>query len=163
MGTFPGQRNSTMVETGGPSSIVRDMLKSLPLLPLLLCLACSDTDASTAGGVSFVSPKDNDTVTSPVTVEFAVTGKECVAAETHVGDDGYGHHHIIVDQKMPIPKGEMVPKDEPGGFYHHGKAESKATLTLSPGKHTLTLQFADDKHLSYGPDWSKTITITVEE
>ena len=35
-------------------------------------------------------------------------------------------------------------------------------MTLAPGKHTLTLQFANALHKSYGPGYAKQITITVK-
>jgi len=34
-------------------------------------------------------------------------------------------------------------------------------VELSPGKHTLTLQFANALHKSYGKGFSKELTITV--
>jgi hypothetical protein len=33
---------------------------------------------------------------------------------------------------------------------------------LSPGEHTLTLQFADAKHRSFGKKFAKRITVVVE-
>ena len=139
------------------------MLKSLPLLPLLLCLGCSDSDASTQARVFFVGIEDGATVKSPLLVKFDVEGKECVPKETHKGDDKFGHHHIMVDHDIPIPKGDLVPDDAAGGYFHYGAAQSEATLTLTPGQHTLTLQFADAMHISYGPELAKTITITIVE
>ena len=42
-----------------------------------------------------------------------------------------------------------------------GKSETE--VELAPGKHTLTLQFANGAHQSYGADMSETITIEVVE
>ena len=36
-------------------------------------------------------------------------------------------------------------------------------MKLEPGTHTLTLQFADGNHNSYGEAMSETITVTVEK
>jgi hypothetical protein len=55
----------------------------------------------------------------------------------------------------------MVMKDST--HLHFGKGQTVDTLKLSPGTHTLTLQFADGTHMSYGKDWSSTITITVKQ
>ena len=71
---------------------------------------------------------------------------------------GTGHHHLIVDGQG-VPAGEAVPKDDT--HIHFGQGQTEHTLELSPGKHTLTLQFADGLHRSYGPALSTTITVEV--
>ncbi|MBP6707250.1 MAG: DUF4399 domain-containing protein, partial [Achromobacter sp.] len=40
--------------------------------------------------------------------------------------------------------------------------QTETELKLAPGKHTLTMQFADGAHRSYGPDLSSTISVTVK-
>ena len=45
---------------------------------------------------------------------------------------------------------------------HFGKGQTETELKLAPGKHTLTMQFADGAHRSYGPDLSSTISVTVK-
>jgi hypothetical protein len=60
-----------------------------------------------------------------------------------------------------IPENEVIPTD--ATHMHFGKGQTECDLRLSPGKHTLTLQFANGAHLSYGPKFSKTISITVEK
>ena len=72
---------------------------------------------------------------------------------------GAGHHHIIVDGDA-TPREQIVPKDET--HLHFGKGQTEAAVALAPGKHKLTLQFADGMHRSYGPELSNTIEITVE-
>ena len=69
-----------------------------------------------------------------------------------------GHHHLIVDG-APIPAGKMVPVD--AKHIHFGKGQTETVLKLTPGLHTLTLQFADGAHGSYGPNLSSTIQVTV--
>ena len=54
----------------------------------------------------------------------------------------------------------MVPAD--ATHLHFGKGQTETMLKLTPGKHTLTLQFADGAHQSYGPDLSSTITVEVK-
>ena len=44
---------------------------------------------------------------------------------------------------------------------HFGKGQTETDVPLTPGPHTLTLQFADGAHLSYGPTLSSTIKIQV--
>lgn len=100
---------------------------------------------------------DGDTVSSPVKVEFLVYGKTIKPAGTD--EEGTGHHHIIIDGGS-IQAGKEVPVDDT--HIHFGKCQTETTLDLSPGEHTLTLQFADFLHHSFGGKWSKTITVTVE-
>jgi hypothetical protein len=46
---------------------------------------------------------------------------------------------------------------------HFGKGQTETTQTLTPGKHTLQLIFADYLHQSFDPPLvSKKITITVD-
>ena len=119
--------------------------------------AVSENDGASPKGVSFVVPAEGSTVSSPVKVEMAVSGMEVEPA----GElkDGKGHHHIIIDGSF-IPTGTVVPADSTN--IHYGKGQTETTLDLAPGEHTLTLQFADGLHQSYGEEWSKTISITVE-
>jgi hypothetical protein len=108
-------------------------------------------------GVYFVNIKDGATVKSPVYVQMGVRGKDVEpAGELH---EGKGHHHIIVDGEF-TEQGTMVAKDET--HIHYGKGQTSDSLKLSPGSHTLTLQFANGLHQSYGKDWSNTISIIVE-
>jgi hypothetical protein len=121
--------------------------------------ATNDADTvKEAPGVYFVNLKDGDKVKSPVIVDMGVSGMEVEPAGKI--DKGKGHHHIIIDGSY-VEKGQMVPKDET--HLHFGNGQTLDTLQLSPGKHTLTLQFANGVHQSYGKDWSKTIAITVEK
>lgn len=58
------------------------------------------------------------------------------------------------------PAGEIVPADE--NHLHCGKAQTEATLELTPGAHTLCLQAADGIHTALAGDGaSQAITITV--
>jgi len=52
-----------------------------------------------------------------------------------------------------------VPTD--AKHLHFGKGETQAQVTLPPGRHTLTLQFADGAHRSYGPKWAATVRVNV--
>jgi len=113
--------------------------------------------AHAAGSVDFVAPTDGATVSSPVAVTMGVSGMTVQPAGKIV--DGTGHHHLIIDGE-PVPAGTPVPADKQ--HLHFGKGQTETTVELPPGKHTLTLQFADGLHQSYGPAMSKTIEITVE-
>jgi len=73
---------------------------------------------------------------------------------------GSGHHHLLIDADDSLSHGTMVPKD--ATHLHFGKAQTETELTLAPGKHKLTLQFADGMHRSYGGQLSASITVDVK-
>lgn len=110
-----------------------------------------------AGGVKFLAPEDGAKVKSPLTVRFGVKGMKVVKAGTL--EENTGHHHLIIDGG-PIPEGTAVPKD--ATHIHYGGGDTEATVELTPGEHTLTMQFADGNHLSYGEAFATTIKVTVE-
>lgn len=107
--------------------------------------------------VMFVEPADGAEVGTTFAVKMGVEGATVKPAGEVVA--GTGHHHIIVDGEG-VPAGTAVAKDET--HIHYGDGSTETELTLEPGEHTLTLQFADGMHRSYGPDLSQTITITVK-
>jgi hypothetical protein len=108
--------------------------------------------------VSFANLKDGDTVNSPVLVEFGIEGMTVEpAGEAH---EGKGHHHIIINGGF-IAEGGVVPADSVN--IHYGGGQTSDTLDLPAGTHTLTMQFADGYHRSYGEQLAKTISITVAE
>lgn len=108
-------------------------------------------------GVFFVNHTDGETVASPVIIEMGVNGMTVEPAGAIT--EGMGHHHIIVDGSY-IEKDQIVPAD--ATHIHFGKGQTVDTLALTPGTHTVTLQFANGIHSSYGEEWSKTITLNVE-
>jgi hypothetical protein len=106
--------------------------------------------------VFFVSPKDGAKVGTEVEVEFGLEGMSISPAGENIKDKTKGHHHLIIDA-APIPYGGMVPMDEK--HKHFGKGQTKTKIKLMPGKHTLTMQFADGAHKSFGKALSATITV----
>jgi hypothetical protein len=120
--------------------------------------ALAPASSEEISGVYFVNLKDGDKVKSPVIIQMGVHGMSIEPAGKV--NEGKGHHHIIIDGSF-IEKGQAVPMDKT--HLHFGKGQVTDTLKLNPGGHTLTLQFADGVHASYGKDWSKTIAITVLE
>jgi len=107
--------------------------------------------------VSFVQPVDGATVERSFKVVMAVDGMTVHEAGEVI--PGTGHHHIIIDGGY-IPLNEVIVKDRE--HLHYGKGQTEAELHLYPGKHTLTLQFANGNHKSYGSALSKTITVNVK-
>jgi len=111
------------------------------------------------GSVSFTSPSDGATVTTPVSFEMAAENFTVEAASNGVRD-GAGHLHILVDQPALEP-GAVIPNNEPNGYYHYGDGSTTADINLEPGTHTVRVQAGDAKHRAY--DLTDTIQVTVEQ
>lgn len=107
--------------------------------------------------VFFEIPQNGAEVKSPFLVRMRVEGFGVAPAGTMV--PGTGHHHILVDSG-PIKSGEVIPADEK--HIHFGKGQTEAQISLPPGKHRLTLQFADGAHRSYGETLAQTIEVLVK-
>ncbi len=143
------------------------MRKWIFLLACLAWLGCnqtsttpppaSPTEQAPSKRVFFVNLNDGDTVTSPVLIQMGVEGMEVHPAGQEKPDSG--HHHIVVNGSF-VPEGEVVPANE--NHIHFGKGDTETELELPPGEHTLTLQFADYAHRSYGEALSATIKVSVE-
>ena len=105
-----------------------------------------------------ISPKDGETVKSPVTVRFGLRGMG--VAPAGVAFENSGHHHLLIDTRPP-PFDRPIPAD--ANHVHFGKGQTEATVELAPGRHTLQLLLADHLHVPHDPPViSKPVTITVE-
>jgi len=107
-------------------------------------------------GVELDAPSDGATVSQRFKVSMDVDGMKVRKAGDVV--KGTGHFHLVIDGGC-IKKGEVIGHD--ATHIHFGKGQTETELKLAPGMHTLTLQFANGHHESYGKDWCKTIHLTV--
>jgi Domain of unknown function (DUF4399) len=110
--------------------------------------------------VYFVAPHDGAKVHSPFAVSFGLKGMGIAPAG--VKFDNTGHHHLLIDTDLSEVKldAAMPATDK---LLHFGKGQTETSLTLTPGKHTLEIVFADYLHQSFDPPLhSKKITVTVE-
>ncbi len=129
------------------------MKKILVLPAFLLAFASS----ALAQSVDFIEPKHGATVPQTFKLKFAVDGMSVAPA----GDmsEGTGHHHLLINTP-DIAQGEVIPMND--SHRHFGKGQTETELTLPPGRHRLTMQFADGAHRSYGEKMRKSIEITVK-
>jgi len=109
--------------------------------------------------VYFKNLKNNQAVSSPVKVEMGVDGMRIDTTGPVVA--GSGHFHIFIDAEDSLGFGAVVPKDST--HLHYGKGQISADVPLTPGKHKLTLQFADGVHRSYGTKTAATVTVNVKK
>ena len=107
--------------------------------------------------VYFIEPKDGAEVVSPVKVVMGVEGMTIKPSEEGVVA-GTGHHHILLNQG-PMRGGKVIPTDKT--HLHYGKGQTEAAIKLEPGEYTLTMQFADGLHRSFGKKMAHTIKIKV--
>ena len=70
-----------------------------------------------------------------------------------------GHHHLIINGGA-IERGTVVPADSLN--IHYGQGQTETELDLAAGEYTLTMQFADGYHKSYGDQMSATVNVIVE-
>jgi hypothetical protein len=110
-------------------------------------------------GVYFITPRNGDTVTSPVVVRFGLKGKGVAPAGTNLPNTG--HHHLLIDTTTLPPMDKPVPSDE--HHVHFGGGQTETSVKLSPGQHTLQLVLGDHLHVPLGQAWvSERITVTVK-
>jgi Domain of unknown function (DUF4399) len=107
--------------------------------------------------VDFSNLRNGYVVASPVQVEFAVRGMGVVPAGKEL--KGTGHHHILVDTRMPPSVTDKLPFNDK--HRHFGKGQTATLLELPPGPHTLRLLFADHEHRPYFV-FSPEITVQVQ-
>ena len=121
----------------------------------------ADRSAPPAGAeVYFIAPQNGAKLHSPVTIKFGLKGMGIAPAG--IKFDNTGHHHLLVDTDISELKLD-APMPATDKIVHFGKGQTETTLTLTPGKHTLQLVFADYLHQSFDPPLiSKKITITVD-
>ena len=111
--------------------------------------------------VFFVNLKDGQTVTSPLKFEMGVENLK-VDTANGILKPASGHHHLLIDLDS-IPMETIVPPTDSVHHIHFGKAQTKGEVKLTPGKHTLVLQFADAMHRSYGSKLTSKITVDVKQ
>ncbi|MGY3448553.1 DUF4399 domain-containing protein [Bradyrhizobium sp. USDA 4353] len=120
-----------------------------------------ETPAPDNAKAYFINLKDGDKVTSPVLIRFGLSGMGVAPSGTEAPNTG--HHHLLID--APALEGdalnEAIPVDS--GHVHFGKGQTEASVTLTPGQHTLQLVLGDWSHIPHNkPVMSERITVTVE-
>lgn len=114
-------------------------------------------DTTGGKGVFFENLTDSQVLKSPFTLKMRVVGMEVEKAG--VINELKGHHHVIIDGSA-VEEGQTVINDE--NHLHFGQGQTEAELKLSPGFHSITLQFANGVHASYGERWSRTLHVQVK-
>ena len=147
-------------------------MKSILLVLILMLFSCakqadktSEMPSKTLQGLNkpadqyvyFANIEDGDIHESPLKIEMAVIGMMIEPAGPINANKG--HHHLLIDTTY-FEAGTIIPATET--TIHFGKGQTETEVALTPGKHRLTLQFADGVHRSYGEKMSKTIEVTIK-
>jgi hypothetical protein len=91
------------------------------------------------------------------TVRFGLTNMTVERAG--VDTPNSGHHHLLVDTPLP-PLDQPIPSDD--NHLHFGAGQTDATITLTPGRHTLQLLLGDADHVPHDPPvYSAPVTVMV--
>jgi hypothetical protein len=141
--------------------LMRKILLALAvLLPAATFAAAGETPAPPEAKVYFINIKDGDKVTSPVKIQFGLSGMGIAPAGTEAQNTG--HHHLLIDTTLEGDAlNEAIPMDEQ--HLHFGKGQTEASVTLPKGQHTLQLVLGDWSHIPHKPPViSERITVTVE-
>ena len=140
---------------------MRLSLLTIALFSTIAVAQAGETPAPADAKVYFINLKDGDTVTSPVTIRFGLSGMGIAPAGTEAPNTG--HHHLLIDA-APLEGealNEAIPMDE--HHMHFGKGQTEAVVTLPKGSHTLQLVLGDWSHIPHkDPVMSERITVNVE-
>jgi hypothetical protein len=134
---------------------MRTSRAALALVVVLAGTSCGRSSAAQKEHVSFVQPRNGDTVRRPVHV--VMRAEQFKIEPTGAARKGAGHFHIMIDTGC-VRAGEAIPFG--GDHAHFGKAQTSADIELGPGKHTLCLQLGNGVHAAL--DLTDTITVTVQ-
>jgi hypothetical protein len=114
--------------------------------------------AAAENAPSILQPKNNGTVDTPVTIVIAPEGLDRNNANMSKISSGT-HLHLIVDAPLLQP-GKMVPMD--AHHIHLLKGETRETISLAPGRHTIQLIEGGKSHtVGEGAPHSDPVTFDV--
>ena len=116
------------------------------------------------GRVFFVEPKDGATVSSKQPVKFVFGSENYTIAAVPAGEvkdvrPNMGHFHLGVDKEC-VPAGQEIVRGQPD-WVHFGTGSDNIEMSLTPGKHTMSVQVGDDLHRAV-EGLCQTITVNVE-
>lgn len=124
-------------------------------LTFLFALALFSNLALADIQIHISAPAQQANVSSPVTVQFNVTGIEAQELAKQ------GHLHLIIDKPLP-QQGETIPAD--ANHLHLSATQTEVELKLSPGKHSLQLLLGNHHHTPHKDNiHSEVLVINVSE
>ena len=156
--TLAGCANQGAMQTTTVTSVAPTAPMKVTVSTPKLAAGYEKVAASPGSTLYFINLKNGDSVSSPVLVQFGLTGMG--VAPAGIEKAGTGHHHLLIDVdsidvNVPIPNSDQLR--------HFGVGQTEVALPMTPGKHTLQLLLADHNHIPHHPPvMSERITITVK-
>lgn len=105
----------------------------------------------------FTNAEDGDVREAPFVLRFGLTMRGLVPAGKTAGRAG--HHHLLVNQPLPLDFKEPLPFTE--RYIHFGKGQMEHVVDLPPGTYTFQLLLADQGHIPFFV-YSKPVRITIK-
>jgi hypothetical protein len=106
----------------------------------------------------FTNVKDADVIEAPFVLRFGLSMRGLVPAGKTV--DRAGHHHLLVNQPLPLDFKKPLPFTEK--YIHFGKGQMEHVVDLPPGSYTFNLLLADQGHIPYFV-YSKPVRLTIAQ
>lgn len=142
-------------------SMITIMIVCLVSAVLFSGVAAADRTPAPENAYLYIGwPNDGEVVPAnkPFRVWFGLRNMGVAPKDAKIPNTG--HHHLLIDTDLPPPDQE-IPSDR--NHIHFGAGQTETTIELPPGKHTLQLLLADDKHVPHNPPvYSRKITIYVK-
>ncbi|MGC4060608.1 MAG: DUF4399 domain-containing protein [Aquabacterium sp.] len=101
--------------------------------------------------------RDGDRIETPYLLKFGLSQYGLAGISDEVPRTG--HHHLLVNQDLPLDFSKPLPFTE--NYVHFGKGQMETVLTLKPGTYTLRMLLANHKHIPlfiYSPKITVTVT-----
>tara|TARA_X000000368_G_C22972306_1_gene686004 strand:+ start:792 stop:1232 length:441 start_codon:yes stop_codon:yes gene_type:complete len=95
--------------------------------------------------VFIIEPKDGQVVHNPINIVFGISNMSLSPAGIKMNYSG--HHHLLIDVKKLPDLSKPIPADK--NHLHFGKGQSKTSINLKKGQHTLQLLLGDYAHIPH--------------
>jgi hypothetical protein len=105
----------------------------------------------------FTNAVDGDVREAPFVLRFGLSMRGLVPAGKTA--DRAGHHHLLVNQPLPLDFKQPLPFTEK--YIHFGKGQMEHVVDLPPGTYTFNLLLADQGHIPYFV-YGKPVRITIK-
>jgi hypothetical protein len=105
----------------------------------------------------FTNLADGDVRDAPFVLRFGLSMRGLVPAGKTA--DRAGHHHLLVNQPLPLDFKKPLPFTEK--YIHFGKGQMEHVVDLPPGTYTFNLLLADQGHIPYFV-YSKPVRVTIK-
>jgi hypothetical protein len=104
----------------------------------------------------FSNVQDGNVLEAPFVLRFGLSMRGLVPAGKPA--DRAGHHHLLVNQPLPLDFKKPLPFTEK--YIHFGKGQMEHVVDLPPGTYTFNLLLADQGHIPYFV-FSKPVRLTI--